>query len=519
MADTLSPLLNTKQCRVIEDFLIDQLGIPALVLMENAGRSAADMVFYGYKPKRVLFLLGKGNNAGDGLVAARYLKMRGVRVDAIHFFENTLSTIPFPPDSDLSLFSNYYRFIDFNYEQGLSQLKQENIEDLLDGYDVIVDAVFGIGQNRLLPSEFGDFFALVNKSNVRRVALDISSGIDTDTGISYSNDSGEPFKAHLTVTFFSSKTGLVINKGKRYSGQITVCNYGFDVAIIKNILSKISNDSLLNDWNIYTLDGDDGFAMERDKDVHKYKLPCVHIVGGFHGMQGAGELNSYAALELGSGIVRLFSDAPLSRREEIIYRDISESSFGPSEIVERSTAIVLGSGIQMYDKMLSKIVKYVATSNFDGPIVLDAAAIRHINDFDHQTVIITPHIGELKQLVKELDIDIEVDFSNQYSLMCLGIELSIRLRCIVVVKGNPTFICGAGKVIVDSNGGPELATPGAGDVLAGMIGNFASRQGDLLSNVAKAVRLHGLSARHYSTKYGINVLKAGDIIESFKEIM
>ncbi|MGE4356977.1 MAG: NAD(P)H-hydrate epimerase [Candidatus Omnitrophota bacterium] len=208
----MSLVISAKLAKLIDEKVSKNLGISTLVLMENAGRSVAEEVVK-LKKKKIAIFCGKGNNGGDGLVCARHLLCRGIKPDV--FLLGKIEEVKNEAKVNLDILLKLWRAIEVN-EENFSKIKFKK-------YDLIVDAIFGIGLKGKITGFFQNTIDLINSSGAYVVSVDIPSGLDADSG----RVLGNCVKANMTITFFAKKSGMVKNKGPEYCGEIIVKDLGF----------------------------------------------------------------------------------------------------------------------------------------------------------------------------------------------------------------------------------------------------------------------------------------------------
>ncbi|HJQ95532.1 MAG TPA: NAD(P)H-hydrate dehydratase [Acidimicrobiia bacterium] len=392
------------------------------VLMERAGRAVAQAAVgmgatYG---KRVVVLAGPGNNGGDGYVAARHLRERGVGVRV-----RALSG----PKTDAAVLAR-----DRAAATGVI------IEDLIDAeaFDVVIDALFGGG---FRPGTDPAVEAWIH-SGQRVLAVDIPSGVDPLTGKVVDG----AFRAERTVTFGAHKVGHLLNQGPDYSGSVEVADIGLPRP----------------DPAMYLTERSDVPIPRRNRTTHKWSAGSVLVVGGAVGMTGAAVMAGRAALHFGAGAVGLAvpeaaAQVAAATAPELLHHHLDE-------IPERYQVLVIGPGLgRDHDDLATKLI-----ATWRGPVVVDADALSLVTGAksvpgasDGETgreVVFTPHAGEFERMGGG-----EPSSENASAL-------ALRLGAIVLLKGNPTIVAGSGTPSIINSGGPELATIGTGDVLAGMLG-------------------------------------------------
>jgi len=424
--------------------------------MERAGLAvalAAVRMGAGYGSS-VAVLAGRGNNGGDAFVAARHLRARGADV--------TVHCSGFPKGEH----SAARRAAAAAAAAGVRMVRLAEPV----GSDLVIDGLFGTGFHGELPA------VLVPWIDVEApiLSIDVPSGLDALTGMA----AGPVFRASRTVTFDAAKTGHLVGEGPSYCGVVEVASIGLP-------------PSLPEFW---VCEDDDAPVPPRKFDDHKWSVGSVAVVGGSIGLVGAAVMAASAALEFGAGAVRLVTPGGVRAEAAAGHPGImtggvgSGEAFGPDDVglvleaVGRFDVLVLGPGI---GKARGGLIEQIL-HRWDRPLVLDAdgisgASIEALTNRAAPTVI-TPHAGEFERLTGE-----PASFGAAF-------ELADRTGSVVVLKGNPTIIAGSERWAVLS-GGPELATIGTGDVLAGMIGALVAR--GLPPEVAarSATHRHGLAGR------------------------
>lgn len=460
-------LVTPSQMEQIDSETIQERGLPSLVLMENAARSLVPYV----PPGPVTVLIGPGNNGGDGLVLARALHEVGRKV-VVWLFSARLSA-------------------DAQQQLALAQEWGVSMEELfhpdtelpyLPSGGVIVDALFGTGLKRPIRETYAKALEKVNQSDSFRLALDIPSGVDGSTG----QILGNAFQAHRTVTFGLAKWGQTLYPGKESCGELVVVQPGFHPEALQRF----------TDVRLVHFDSLSGFLPHQWPTMHKGDNGRILLATGSTTYPGAGLLSTLGALRGGGGLVTLAAPDELhhpvtTRAPEALLREREDlddlSSFN---------AIVIGCGLGPdTDSVAPDLL-----SRFDGPIVVDADALRCVPRFSREkraSWVLTPHPGELSKLLGRPVAELEKD------RIANAIQAARELGSIICFKGNPT-VCASpdGRAIVNSSGNAVLAQGGSGDVLAGLIGAYLGFGLPLLEATAGAVFIHGLAADLLSQELG-----------------
>jgi hydroxyethylthiazole kinase-like uncharacterized protein yjeF len=453
-------------------------GVPAVDLMETAGwavaRACVDLVGGAYG-RRAVAVCGKGNNGGDGFVAARHLARWGMRVVVILL--EAAGDLHDPAAANVSRLGEAgVRVRPF----GRGALDRE-----LARADVAIDAIFGTGFRGIPEDAWAEAIAGLNAAPVPVVAVDIPSGVDGTTGAVQ----GEAVLAELTVTFGAAKTGAVLMPGAELAGDVRVADIGFDEARIPRSLGLTEPADVA------------GVLPEREADAHKRASGTLVIVAGSRRMTGAVRLIARASARIGAGYVIVAAPAsiiPVVQTEltEAVFLPLPETGEGsvaPEAIepvlraLDRADALAVGPGLSTEPATQGFVRALVGASPV--PVVVDADGL---NAFAGEPdaiadrkadAILTPHLGELARL----------DDGGGDRLTAAR-RLATRTDAIALVKGSRTVIARPdGSARINVTGSPVLATAGTGDVLTGAIGGLVARGVDPFAAAWAGAYVHGLA--------------------------
>lgn len=442
-------------------------GIKGYELMNNAGTAVAKIIRERFAPRRVLVLCGGGNNGGDGLVIARLLHEAGVEVTAVSAGKKP----------------------EYKNEAGEAWRDWKNAGGKLEKFsagmpdevDLCVDAVFGIGLARAVEGEIAKILRSVADSHIPVVAVDMPSGIHTDTG----EIMGEALPALLTVTFFRGKPGLCLLPGKAYAGEVMVA----DIGIPGSVLEEMELHLFQNHPDLWEL-------PVPDMQAHKYTRGHVVVAGGAE-MTGAARLVALGALRAGAGLVSIACPAGAhaiyaSNLLSVITRMVVDNAQWQKMIAEpRVKCCVIGPGLGVNESTREKVRLARAQNK---PCVLDADALTAFSGapkslfrlLDKQCVL-TPHEGEFEKL-----------FSFKGTKMERAVAAAQQSGAVIVLKGGDTVIAAPdGIAIINTNAPPTLATAGSGDVLAGIIAGLLAQGMSAFHAAAAGVWIHGDAAQRY----------------------
>lgn len=487
-------ILNKAEAAEIDRISIQETGIPSVVLMEKAAMAVAgcvrDIAGNGAK---ILAVCGMGNNGGDGVACARILKEAGFDVSVFLVGSKAKAT------KEMEIQVNIAKNLDTRFIT-----KPGDNE-----YNIIIDALFGIGLSRNTEGEYAEWINWINSQSSEVVAVDIPSGINADNGQVY----GCAVKASYTVTFGSNKRGIAVFPGAAYSGKVFVADIGFPAKALLKTAPKA-----------YTYKKEDlpSLMPERGVRTNKGSFGKVFIIAGSAGMSGACCLAAKAAYRTGCGIVRI---ATAEQNINILKTYLPEAITGTYEDgiaygTDWADVIAIGPGIGT-DGNAKKLVAEVLKIK-DKPVVMDADALNVLpllmpdgtgtgmyNLGDN--FIITPHLREMSRL-KGADLnDIKENIIDYASCHKGG--------SIVVLKDARTIVSDGSRIYINTTGNNALATGGSGDVLCGIIAGFLAQGMETMEAACLAVCIHGVAADSYAEKKNRYSMLASDIIEELQFIL
>ena len=494
---------SREEMQQIDAYSINTMGIPGIVLMEKAAL-ALEEVFLERVPtkSRVLIVTEKGNNGGDGLALGRLLLEDGYNVD---FYE--IGAIPHDSDS--------HQIQKKVLEQMEAQFLMEFPEE---EYDVIVDAVFGVGLKREVAGQHREVIERMNQKKALKVAVDVPSGVDASTG----QILGIAFCADLTVTFGLLKAGLLLYPGADISGEVIVKEIGFpNKAVEKNAPKMIS-----------FVKEDLALLPERKAWTNKGNYGKVLLIAGAKNMAGAAVLSGIAAYKSGSGLVRIFSCEEnrviLQEKlpEAILTTYDSEEKAGEilPEAISWASVIGIGPGIgqSIFARRLLKQVLALGKV----PLVIDADGLNNLavllkNDretkqlfYEYKSgIILTPHLKEMSRLIEEEITEI------QSNLPKAAMKMADQDHIIVLKDARTIVSDGNAPSYINMSGNNGMATGGSGDVLTGIICGFLAGGLSLLTAARLGVYCHGLAGDAASKEKGYYSVLAGDLPNYLEKVL
>lgn len=506
-------LVTAEEMRQIDKKAIEEIGIPSIVLMENAGLKVTEIIENKYAPltdKFVYIFSGPGNNGGDGMVVARQLFNRKVRVRTFLLAER--EKIKGDAATNLSIAERIGIPIkNITSPADLELLKQE-----LKKADIVVDALLGTGTKGAPRGLMKEVITLINKYSKNTVAVDIPTGVDADRG----QVEGEAIKANYTVTFAYPKRGLYLYPGMDYAGKIEVVNIGIPAGLGEN---KINS-------HLLTLTDMPKNLFFRKLSSHKGNFGHLLVIAGSPGMTGAASLTALSALRAGAGLVTLGIPEDLNPILEVKLTEVmtlplpqnEEKIISPQALEkikkfsQKCKAIAIGPGLS-FGEEIRELVKMIILQ-LDIPLVLDADGINvlagelSLLSKYRASLIITPHPGEMSRLLGVSTKEVQRDRIKS------ALTLARETGAIAVLKGARTVIADKkGNSWINPTGNPGMASGGCGDVLTGIISGLLVQGFSSLEAAKAGVYLHGYAADLTVQKKEKVSLIASDILETIPE--
>jgi NAD(P)H-hydrate epimerase len=499
----MQALLTAAQMREIDRATIEGLGLPGAVLMEYAGRAVADEVALVGAKGRVAVLCGPGNNGGDGYVCARWLREWGI--DAQVF----LAAARPRAGGDAALFLAVYEKLGGPVvELATPEALRAAHEGLLQA-SVIVDALLGTGLKSDVHGHLADVIAVVNTARAVKVAVDLPSGMDGDTGRIW----GVAIKADRTVTFGFAKVGQVSAPGFELCGALRVAEIGIPAALARR-----------HGASAFLLDHSSVLAKlpVRVPTSHKGTHGHLLVVAGSPGKSGAALLCASAALRAGAGLCTLATMPALRPSLEGRVPEVMLAEFdgdAPPEGALAALSSMLGGkralawGPGMSTSPEAGEVLRAAVRTLPVPTVLDADALNHVaRDLAcvrgaRAPIVLTPHPGEAARLLHVPIGEVTADRVGAAR------KLAAESGAVVVLKGARTVIARPdGVVAINPTGNPAMGTAGTGDVLTGVIGGLLAQGLPSYDAAFVGTYLHGRAGDRVASRLGGRGLLAGDLV-------
>lgn len=494
------PVFSAADVRAL-DAAAEQAGTPVALLMENAGwavaRAARGMLGGAYG-RRVVVLVGKGNNAGDGLVAGRILRSMGAHVTAV------LSTDP----------SSMSELAALNLERLPGPTcSADRAEHEIARADLVIDALLGVGLSRTPDGAIARLIEL-SATPAPVLSVDIPSGVDSDTGAIPS----AAVRADRTVTLAGLKPGLLFEPGASHAGEVEVAAIGTPPPDTASAMTMRPRDVA-------------EYLPRRSASSHKRNVGTVLVVAGSRAMPGAAALAVGAVVHAGAGLTVLCAPedvcrVALGRVPEITTIPVPESPEGTIDgkaldlvgpRMGEFDAVAVGPGLSTHPATVEFVRALVAAT--DRPLVLDAdglnafAGSADLVRARSAPTVLTPHAGELSRLLGVPAKGLEAD------RLGTAARAVRELDCCIVFKGPGTVIADESRRFINASGGSALAQGGTGDVLTGIIAPFIAAGDRLVERAAAAVAIHGMAADRIAARAAPHPANASALIDELGPTM
>jgi len=496
----MKPVVTAAEMRALERTTIDELGLPAMTLMETAGRAVAEAAqrMLGADRGHVAVVCGPGNNGGDGFVAARVLRDRGI--DAVVYLAAARDAVAGDARVHLEIFERAGGTVRMlATPEQLAALDARVIDAAL-----VIDALFGVGLSRPIEDHLAEVVAMMLMAE-RVLAVDLPSGVDSDTG----RVLGTAVIAARTITMSALKIALVSAPGFARAGEVEVVDIGIPATLIA---ATPSSASVVEATDVAR------WLPHPQALDHKGRRGHVLVVGGSPGMRGAGRLAASAALRAGAGLCTLAAEGELDAPDAVMTRSLSASG-GIAALIAGKAAVVIGPGLGSTPAAAARVSEVLSGRV---PAVLDADALNLLAP-DAATIarasgpiVVTPHPGEAARL---LGVTVAVVESDR---LAAARALAGMLRAVVVLKGARTIVCdgtadatGTDRLCsINPTGGPSLATGGTGDVLAGTIGALLAQGLSAIDAARAGVFVHGAAGDELAARHGTRGVMSSDLPEA-----
>ncbi len=507
------PLFSSEQIRSADNYAINKLGIPGIALMENASRSIALEIIGAFDDLSAFdefgIICGKGNNGGDGFALARHLINFGFSVNVV-----SLATEKELKGDALTNYIILKNLLKETKQKPISHFKNLREINKLQNCSFIVDALLGTGVKGDLREPYKSIIERVNQFDAIRIAVDIPTGINADTG------AGEiAFDADLTVTMAEFKKGLFFGEGYKFSGDVVKGNIGVNPDYFDRL-----------DVSDYLIEPEDAFIglPEREIDTHKYSAGKVLTIAGSEKYPGAAALTAKSAMAVGAGAsILCFPNSAQSlvhsKLDSVVVETYDDdlngylNGFNADELspnIDWADVTAIGPGLgrnPATEEAVLKILKKHRNKKF----VIDADAVYALRNGNYKKVnlrnsVLTPHMHEFSDLIGASLSEIKKD------ILKYGKDFTKETKAYLVLKGAPTIIfTPSGEALINTVGNPGMSKFGVGDVLTGVIAGLIAQNKEIENSTIAGVYLHSLSADLLLEEKTLIGFDTTDIINAF----
>ena len=510
-------VLSANESRELDRLSQTVYGIPSYTLMRRAGEAVADAVLREFSHEArngVLVVAGKGNNGGDGLVAARKLIQCGIATQVVLLAPGT----NYQADAARA----YVDLNEANRGAGLAAFAEAvDVESARlalrnERYGVVIDAIFGTGLNAQVKGVPGAAISAMNAAGRPLVAVDIASGLDADTGALM----GPAVHAAMTVTFGFAKYGHLSYPGAGLTGVLEIADIGFAEGALAQIAPR---GRYVERTEVVPL------VPRRASNTHKGTYGHPLIIAGSRGKAGAALIASRGALRMGAGLVTAAIPEEVAAivaagQIELMTEPIPDRDghCGGTPAIERlvgviegKDAIVVGPGLGLSAETIELLRWLVYESQPERPVLIDADGLNAIAECGtgilkaaRGPIVLTPHPGEMARLLGSSTADVNADRIGAARRL---VEMT---GAFVLLKGARSIIASPdGAIMINSSGNAGMATPGMGDVLSGMVGALLGQKIPPAEALMLGVYIHGYAADRLAQRMGPYGFLAGDLAD------
>jgi len=503
-------IVTAGEMKALDMAAMKEYGIAGLVLMENAGRQVAEVVrqvLGEVRDRVVTVFIGKGNNGGDGLVAARHLLNLGAEVKVLAL--DDVKNITGDAAVNLAIWQKMgQKIYSVQHGDGINIVRL-----ILMNTDLIVDAIYGTGFRGKVNEKVGRIIEVLNGSGKPIIAVDIPTGLEADSG----RVKGPCIQAVRTVTFGLPKLGLILEPGVDYTGKLHIA----DISIPAHLVEKsaphryLITAELVREW-----------LPPRPSGAHKGNFGRVLVVAGSRGMTGAACLAGDSALRTGAGLVTVAVPETLHDIMEVKLTEVMTVPLpdtGAGVLSEEAGQVILtnlgkadvlavGPGLSTAPEVVALLKELLSSVRV--PCVLDADALNAIEGGEilkevRTPVVISPHPGEMARLMGISVREVQEDRLE------VAARAATAWNVVVLLKGARTVVAApSGAIYINPTGNPGMATGGSGDVLTGTVASLIAQGLEPSRAAAAGAYIHGLAGDLAAGEKGMAGLVAGDILSA-----
>ncbi|MBE7415532.1 MAG: NAD(P)H-hydrate dehydratase [Deltaproteobacteria bacterium] len=504
---------DSETIRKVDKAALERYGLTGLQLMENAGRGVAEIALKEAAPGRVAIFAGRGNNGGDGYVAARHLRNSGR--DAVVYSLCRIEEL----SGDAATNAWVWRKMGGEVREVLSSADLDSAASSIRHSAIIVDAIFGTGLKTEVSGIHASAIESINSLGKKTIAVDVPSGIDATTG----NVLGSAVRADITATMAMPKLGLLLYPGRTYAGRVEVIDIG--------VPHELLEDGGIR-WNVLTGADIRKTLRPRRPESHKSTHGHLLVLAGSPGMTGAAYMAAVSAMRAGAGLATVgvperLNDIIEAKTTEVMSLGLPETREGTlggvsfeaiKKLLPGKTAVVVGPGMRSSDearRLIEMLLHEVRV-----PVVIDADGLNSFGPGiaavkrEGLDIVLTPHPGEMARLLGRSAAEVQSDRIGAAE------ELTRLTGATVVLKGAGTLIAvPSGEIFINPTGNPGLATAGTGDVLAGMLGGLLAQGYSPVQAACTASYIHGLAGDEVKRAQGELGMMAMDLVPEIPRLM
>ncbi len=506
-------VVSSRQMREMDRHTIEDLGVPGVVLMENAGVGTYRVIqeLLSEVPDPLVYVFsGKGNNGGDGFVVARHLWDAGVRVKVI--IAGSEADLKGDALINYRIVRNFEIPVLFVQDEAALQKATEEVPDL------IVDALLGTGIQGVVRGFMKTVIEHINRLSAPVVAVDVPSGVNADLPVV----EGEAVRAVATVTMALPKPCHLFYPARQYVGELFIADIGIPHTVRQS-----------REVHFQLVEAADIRLPVRQPDAHKYRVGKVAVLAGSPGYTGAAALCADAALRMGAGLVILGVPEELNpiletKLTEVITRPYptggaaflnEHSRQVVEELLEWCDVLAIGPGLGRSEDTRKQVVEIL--QQFDKPAVLDADALfalaQHpeLLEQPHPQWVLTPHHGEFQRFLPKVDRE---TFRKEFPQ--LAQQFAREKQVTLLLKGAPSLVAAPdGEVYINPTGNAGLASGGTGDVLTGLVAGLLAQGMEPVPAAYTANYLHGYAADKFVEAHSQYTLTAGELISQLNVVL
>lgn len=519
VCSAMLPVLGASAMKAVDKTTIEEKGVPSLVLMERAAMAVVACVEkYATSESRVGVLCGTGNNGGDGVAVARRLTEAGIFAAVLMKDVQNCKEAPNATPEFLQQLSMAEAF----------SVPLCGLEDT-EGYDIIVDALFGIGLSKPVTGVYAEVLERINAEAHTVIAVDIASGISADTGAVC----GVALYADETVTLGAAKFGHLMYPGKEYTGRLTVADIGFP----KSLLQEQRNGIYFDEGSVENL------LPERPAYSNKGTFGKVVVIAGSKDMAGAAYFSACAAYRMGAGLVKIAT--PECNREILqtllpeamlaVYEEKDEYEEFAKGLADFADALVIGPGMgqsETTERLVTAVRKVLCELREEAPpSVWDADGLNllaaqmkkegcttneerkaFLETYLPAKAVLTPHLGELSRLTGKTVGELAEGLLKEAE------QLAEKSRLVYVLKDAVTVVASGKERFLNTTGNHGMATGGCGDALCGVIAALLAAGRPPFLAAAAGVWLHGAAGDLATKEKGAASVMVRDILRALGDL-